>query len=216
MRSMLVCIIILAMIASTIIPQAYAATELAYDDGTQEFEDGRPIGTVYAVKFSLPSGWSGAKILTARYYVKDDIATFNVYILDNDGNSIIFGPLAVTPPSQDVFFDVDLSSYDIIVSGDFWVAWEWAVDYNPTIGLDIDDPDGRSYYGTIGSWSQFQTQDIMIRAVVEESTLAVAGVLIPVNKLAIITPYIALAGLVAAISTVYFIKKKELFVKNLE
>jgi hypothetical protein len=37
----------------------------------------------------------------------------------------------------------------------------------------------------------------------------VGGFLVPVNKLAVITPYIALAGLIAAVSTVYIIKKRK-------
>ena len=37
----------------------------------------------------------------------------------------------------------------------------------------------------------------------------VAGVVVAKNSLEILTPYIALAGLVAAISTVYFFKKRK-------
>lgn len=37
----------------------------------------------------------------------------------------------------------------------------------------------------------------------------VGGISIPVNKLAILTPYIALAGLIAVVSTVYMIKKRK-------
>ena len=38
---------------------------------------------------------------------------------------------------------------------------------------------------------------------------AVGGISTPVNKLAILTPYIALAGLIAAVSTAYVIKKRK-------
>jgi len=38
---------------------------------------------------------------------------------------------------------------------------------------------------------------------------AVGGIITPVNKLGVLTPYLALAGLIVAISTVYIIKKRK-------
>jgi len=212
-------LIILALIVSVVLvantvlmPTVKAApTELAYDDGTAEASDARSMGYVYAVKFSLPSGWVKAKILTARYYVFADPATFNVIIYNGDGSSILFGPLAVTPTSTG-WFDVDLSSYNIIVWGDFRVAWQWAVAFDPVIGLDQSGPDGRSYYRTSpsGSWHQFSSQDIMIRAVVEwqDPSRPVGGHVMATNKLEILAPYMALAGLVAVVSAVVVVKRR--------
>jgi hypothetical protein len=45
--------------------------------------------------------------------------------------------------------------------------------------------------------------------IIEYAPPAVGGISIPINKLEIAIPYIALAGLIAAISTVYVIKKRK-------
>ena len=51
--------------------------------------------------------------------------------------------------------------------------------------------------------------NVLKGAVTQISSSSVGGVVIPTDKLEILTPYIALAGLIAAISTVYFINKKK-------
>ncbi|MFC1505492.1 hypothetical protein ACFLQ6_00315 [Thermoproteota archaeon] len=48
----------------------------------------------------------------------------------------------------------------------------------------------------------------VLKASVNQITHPVGGVASPVNKAEIIAPYIALAGLIAAVSTVYIIKKR--------
>ena len=48
----------------------------------------------------------------------------------------------------------------------------------------------------------------VLKAAVNQITHPVGGVASPVNKAEIIAPYIALAGLIAAVSTVYIIKKR--------
>jgi len=57
-------------------------------------------------------------------------------------------------------------------------------------------------------WELSSSSDLMIRAVVDPN-VTVGGVLVPKNSLEILTPYIALAGLVAAISTIFVIKKRK-------
>jgi hypothetical protein len=54
------------------------------------------------------------------------------------------------------------------------------------------------------SISGFQTIDIQI-----QQTKPVGGTLISVNKIALLTPCLALAGLIAVLSTVYIIKKRK-------
>lgn len=49
----------------------------------------------------------------------------------------------------------------------------------------------------------------VLKGAVSQDPMAVGGVSTPINKLEIITPYIALAGLIAAVSAVYIIKRRE-------
>ena len=49
----------------------------------------------------------------------------------------------------------------------------------------------------------------LLKAAVNQFDATVGGLTTPTNKLDIITPYMALAGLIAAVSTVYVIKKRK-------
>lgn len=49
----------------------------------------------------------------------------------------------VVTPSATGWFDVDLKAYNIIISGDFYVAAYFLVDSSPSFGRDDTSPDSR-------------------------------------------------------------------------
>ena len=166
--------------------------ELCYDDGDAEGGYSFYAGTQYAVRFSLPMGWTSAKILTSRYYIWSAPATFTVRVRDSDGVDGLPGtdlvtPFSVTPTTYKTWFDVDLTAYNLIVTGDFYIVIEIETWGEPKIGFDNDIPiDLRSYfrapdYGD-GVWALMTSVDIMIRSVIEiyppvnTSPVAEAGV----------------------------------------
>lgn len=203
-------ILLTIVLAFSIVPSAYAATvELKYDDGSTTSGFAGSTGYYLAVKFSLPSGWNDAKLITARYYIFGLSAPtdFNVHIFGSDGSTRLLGPLTVTATTLQSWLDVDLSSYNIIISGDFYVAMEF-ITRAPTIGLDFSDPDGRSYENNPSDWHQATTLDMMIRAVVEEYNTPVGGIYAPTDRLSILTPYIALVGLIGAVSIIFTIRRR--------
>jgi len=51
--------------------------------------------------------------------------------------------------------------------------------------------------------------EVLKGAVTQEPPSPVAGYVAPINKIAILTPYITLAGLIIALSTVYLFKKRK-------
>ena len=57
--------------------------------------------------------------------------------------------------------------------------------------------------------SVFPTDPEPVEVTVEQGFGAVGGITAPVSKLEILTPYIALAGLIAAVSTVYFVTRRK-------
>jgi hypothetical protein len=186
-----------------------APVELAYDDGTYDGHAAQPpAGTLAAVRFSLPDGVSSAKLLTARYFIAYSPSMFTVYIYDSDFTTKLCPSFDVTPGGTG-WFDVDLTSKNIVVRGDFFIAIEW-LSTSPGIGTDDNSPaTGRSYYQNLGEeWTLWPGLDLMIRAVIDPIT-PVGGVVVPTNTLAILTPYLALAGLIAAISTIFVIKKRK-------
>jgi hypothetical protein len=76
--------------------------------------------------------------------------------------------------------------------------------YYPSGGEELVGPDG---YGL--SWNP--DDRTLLKAAVTQTPEPppVAGVVTPTNKLAILSPYIALAGLIIAVSTVYVLKRRK-------
>jgi uncharacterized delta-60 repeat protein len=147
---------------------AFAATELLYDDGSAEGWGACGLGYYLAVRFSLPSGWSDASLLKVRYYIWDYPRTFKVHVFGSDGVVDLLTPFAVTPNATG-WFDLDLTSHNVRVSGDFYVAAECTINLRPYFGRDTSSPDNRSYTGSPGTWTLRTDDDLMIRAVVEPS-----------------------------------------------
>lgn len=204
MRSMrLLAVAVLAVVLALSSAQnAFAATELAYDDGTAESAASPLVGGLVAVRFSLPTGWSAAKLLTARYYIEFGPSIFRVHVYGSTWTTELCctPPLDVTP-SATGWFDVDLTAYNIVVSGDFHIAAEWLATGIPGIGADSSSfPAWRSYYKNPGGdWTGGWGINLMIRADVDQPAIGapVGGFMEPVNKLAVLAPYLALFGLVA-------------------
>jgi len=147
--------------------------EIAYDDGVSDGWSAMGVGGQQAVRFSIP--WGAAWLLTARCYISSDPASFKVHVYGSDGTTELTSSFEVTPTSTG-WVDVDLGGLNIIVTEDFYISVEHEEQDNPKIGWDGTDPDGRSYYGTPGSWTLFGAAppppagDLMIRAVVQRPT----------------------------------------------
>ncbi len=125
-------------------------------------------------------------------------------MLDSDGSTILFGPLGVAPTSTG-WFDVDLSSYGIRPSGDFYIAFNRTQALTPYLGCDNTAPNGRSYVGTPGSLAQTFNENFMIRA---EVGCVVGGVAYSPDKLGLLSPLLIITGLIGAMVIGSFLVKK--------
>ena len=214
--SRLLAVAVLAVVLALSSAQnAFGVTELSYDDGTPEAPFYLASGGLAAVRFSLPTGWSSAKLLTAKYHIfyYSGLA-FTVRIFDSGGVTELCctPPLDVTP-SATGWFSVDLSSYNIVVSGDFYVAIEWKTDSLPWLSADTSSSAGRSYFMGLVGWEQpVPPMNLMVRAVVDEVTqpepAPVGGFVESVNTFALLSPWVAVIGLVGCIGTVAVVAKK--------
>lgn len=104
-----------------------------------------------------------------------------------------------------------MSGQNVIVSGDFWIAYKWLeTGFAPCLGLEYSVVDGRSFYGSPGSWTVDGTYDYMISAVISSlgGGAGVGGFVGPVNKLAVLAPWLAVIGLVGCIGTIVVVAKK--------
>ena len=74
--------------------------------------------------------------------------------------------------------------------------------------VTIASPNGIDLY-PVGSQTPIRTYPTLFNALVTQVRAApVGGIVMPANKLEILTPYLALAGLVAAVSAVVVVKKR--------
>ncbi|MBL7183715.1 MAG: hypothetical protein ISS50_04615, partial [Anaerolineae bacterium] len=135
-------------------------TELSYDDGGMDTNTSWETGKGFAVRFTLPVGQ--AQLMRARYYLLDP-RPIEVHVWDENHTDLI-APFTATT-DQDGWNDVDLSAYNVTVSGDLYVGFLHLEDYRPTLGVDTTSADGRSFEVDGAYWEQ-QTSDYMIRAVV--------------------------------------------------
>lgn len=160
----------LALVASCMPVVKAQPAEIAYDDGSCE----QGIGSTFiqwAVNFSLPEGWSMAKLLKARFFIHSTRgANWTVYVYNR--SRIEVASLEVTPPSgSDYWYDADLSSLNIIINGDFYISI-MTISSPPypsqMLGIDGNATAQRSftYNPNTNVWNP--SNDIyMIRAVVE-------------------------------------------------
>ena len=218
-RKLPLTLLFMAVIISTIsflpVQEAKASTELAYDNGSQQ---GSYTAGYGAVRFSLPSGASGAKLLAVRYYPVDPEGAnpsgdVTVYITGADHVTLLASPLTTTPTSYNAFNSLDVSSLNIVVSGDFFVAIFVPQAIQQWIASDSGPGAGRSYGGASlaaldpGFYASFSV-NIMIRAVIDPLNSPVGGVVMPTSKLEVVAPYAALAGLLVAVSAVVVVKRR--------
>jgi hypothetical protein len=135
--------------------------ELAYDDGTMETTDSWEAGKGFAVRFTPPAG-GPVQLVRARYYLLDP-RPIEVHVWDANHTDLVTPFTAAT--NQEGWNDVDLSAYNVTVTGDFYVGFFHLEDYRPTLGVDTTSGDGRSFEVDGGYWEP-QAGDYMIRAVV--------------------------------------------------
>lgn len=93
----------------------------------------------------------------------------NLHITDANHNDLLVIPI-LPPDWGEYWVDVDLSSYDIAVSGDFYIAMEFTTYCSPSLGVDSSGPvDGRSHWYEPGTgWVQDLNYDYMIRVEIVE------------------------------------------------
>lgn len=137
-------------------------TELAYDSGAGTPDASWEVGKGFAVRFTPPA--TPATLVRARFYFHCPCSPVEVHVWDAGRNSL--GSPVLASPTQEGWFEVNLSGQNITVNGDFYVGFLHIVDYQPTLGSDFSAPDGRSYEVDGHYWEQQMSKDYLIRATV--------------------------------------------------
>ena len=162
-------LLLIGMLTSTLVKfvKTESSIELSYDDGGFEWFVSAELAK-FAVNFSLPIGWSNARLITARFCL-DDAMIFRLHIYDEAGITDLIPPIDVPSPSNG-WYDVDLSGLHVIVPQNFMIAKENIVEHYvpPYVGEDTSSPiSNRSFYRLSGqSGWVLGTCNYAIRAVV--------------------------------------------------
>jgi hypothetical protein len=169
--------------------------ELSWDDGSAEHGIAGFAGQKLAVGFHAPE--SALSLTAVRIYIMDDgvvnpvdpdlptTEPFTVWVwaigssgepgpAANDGY-IPFTSSYECP--EDIWVDVvfpepiDISDEGQFPNHAFYVGLEWEHRQNPVVGLDLDAPfSGETWYWDWLSWAAVDTADVLIRAVVSDSS----------------------------------------------
>jgi hypothetical protein len=205
------------VIASTVsflpVQEARASIELAYDNATV----GGWVGNIFSgVRFSLPGGISEAKLLTIRFVVAVPNAPYKIHITGVDHVTELVPVIDVTSSPASaypavIFTNIDVAALDIVVTGDFFVIVEQINIPGYTPYFDLTPSVGRSYWGNTlaGLALDPGNYNLVIRVVIDPIGTAVGGVVLPTNKLTLVTPYLALAGLIVVVSTVVVVRRRQ-------
>ncbi|MDM5201442.1 S8 family serine peptidase [Fictibacillus enclensis] len=163
--------------------------EIAYDDGTAEnahaFYDA---GNGWAVKMSLPAGKDQAVVTGGKFRFWDtewpvpggnkaQVAVYDASGPEGAPGKKLAGPINFSAQRNGDWTTVDLSSYGIQVTGDFYMVY-FQADPNPNApGLGTDENGtnaGRSWQYVGGAWSPSPADEgnYMIRALVDYEVTA--------------------------------------------
>ena len=136
-------------------PPSNPETQIFYDDGSAEIGLALLIpGAVVSIRFTPP--FSPAWVTRMIFYVYPFFGTgsFIIHVFDTDWTDLIT-PFEFSGVQYE-WNEVDLSGYNIIVTGDFYLALEFTDESAPPsapptlIGFDTNSSDsGRSYAGQV-------------------------------------------------------------------
>jgi hypothetical protein len=179
------------------------------------------------VKFDLSSIPSGSTINKATLYMYFDLSmsfgfpitsTFNAYPVKKDWleleSSWVNAKIGIPWGAEggDYNTGISASTSGGNSGGDEWFSWDvtnivsyWITDGNPNYGFLIKHPTDGNEEAAFRSKEYPDTSAPYLE--IEYSSHAVGGFFAPTNKLAILAPYIALVGLIGAVSTIFAIRR---------
>jgi hypothetical protein len=226
MRSMrLLAVAVLAVVLALSSAQnAFSSQEISYDTGAPMGDWGHPY---VGVKFSLPTGVSSVHLLAVSFYWMEPPDSVQgagmVMAMSPQARPKVVVHITGVPPSTTTeltssisvtpiggWNPLDVSSSNIVVSGDFYVAIEQPISDTVAFDSSSSNFEGRSVYGdSLDTMTNLccgsgTSRNFMIRAEIDPivSPAPVGGFMEPVNKVAVFAPYLALFGVIGVVAVV--------------
>lgn len=213
--------------------KAFSSQWIIYDNNSGHFPSD---STFVGVRFSLPNGVSSAHLLAVSFYWVEETGSVqgSGMVMAMSPQFILIGAavhITGVPPSTATkltssiplipivgWNPVDVSSNNIVVSGDFYVVIQQRIP-PATVAFDSSSSnfEGRSVYGDSLTGvtdnpccNDAGSHNFMIRAEIDPivSPAPVGGFMEPVNKLAVFAPYLALFGVIGAVAVVFWKRRQ--------
>lgn len=157
----IVCVAIIGLVGC--VDQGLGTEQLLYDDGT--FEDSTPAqpGTLILNEFNASSEIS---IVSIQWWLDPTFgwrALLELVILDSQGN-IIWSHRINAPQAE--WNSFQLREFIYVDPGTFYVGAKWGSPESPLIGVDLSDPDGKSWWVYDGEWHHVTDKDYAFRVTI--------------------------------------------------
>ena len=153
----------------SVTPQAQTVHEESYDDGMAE-SNWHPAASNNWAAVKYTAAATGEEVMRFKWYQIGDGGAMYVKVFEDDngmpGNELYSG---VTTGGVDGWNDKDLSSEDMVVSGDFWVGVKTFATTLP-MGVDTTTDAGTSMTNDNTEWTSY-TGNIMFRVSLDSGTV---------------------------------------------
>ena len=226
-RLLVVSVLAVVLMLSSV-QSAFSSQWIIYDNDTsvnswnEEF---------VGVRFSLPSGFSSARLLTVSFswaVLGDDLGSGMLMAIRPSQLNQITIHITGAPPGPAteltapilwtatvMWNSVDVSGRGIVVSGDFYVVIDQLIPRTITYDSSGSNVDGRSVYGgTLAGVIDNPccgeiSRNFMIRAQIGAVSAPVGGYLTQVSKLSVFAPYLALLAVAATVAVAVLAPRKK-------
>ncbi len=229
-RLLVVSVLAVVLILSSA-QSAFSNQWIIYDNNTPN--SSWDIAEFVGVRFSLPSGFSTARLLTVSFYwtialgdlgsgmlmaihpSQETPTTIHITGAPPGPATELTTPISWTP--TDGWNMVDVSGRGIVISGDFYVVIDQVIPQTIMYDSSGSNVDGRSVYGgTLAGVIDNLccggvSRNFMIRAEIgpmASSGGPVGGYLIQVSKLSVFAPYLALLAVAATVAVAVLAPRK--------
>jgi len=153
----------------SVTPQAQTVHEESYDDGMAE-SNWHPAASNNWAAVKYTAAATGEEVMRFKWYQIGDGGAMYVKVFEDDngmpGNELYSG---VTTGGTDGWNDKDLSSEDMVVSGDFWVGVKTFATTLP-MGVDTTTDAGTSMTNDNTEWTSY-AGNIMFRVLLDSGTV---------------------------------------------
>ncbi len=172
--SLVAVFIFIALVLAPPSSHGAVADVIYYDDGNIDYYQSFATNDSVAVYFTKPTDVFKLSGMV-MFCNSTDVENLTIWVL-NAQKEVIAGPIApfldlgLLPPKLPIDFGDEAPIFTSTNTTNFYIVLQWNATPHFGIGIDSTTTSGCSYTNISGSWQQFPSGNIMIRARIEDIT----------------------------------------------